>query len=215
MQPGHDKASCAGSGSVQATLPVDHQDFTVNSKPVPVNPDATNPESDTDAAPPLSSEELKARLRAVFDHQIPNYGDYNLVCGSNSFEGAGAAARGWAPPRRRSFVIGYRWHPAEIIVAPFDEKSLAAAGVPVAINMTNLSHALRLPAVKSSLGGYEVAASTGKAFRFGVENSMRLASPPGGPAQRAGRGTRSIEQADDAADFHEFMADFIRRGLPL
>jgi hypothetical protein len=71
MQPGHDKASCAGSGSVQATLPVDHQDFTVNSKPVPVNPDATNPESDTDAAPPLSSEELKARLRAVLITRFP------------------------------------------------------------------------------------------------------------------------------------------------
>lgn len=200
---------------MQATLPAHHQDFTVNSKPVPSTPDAT---SSAPAPGPVSaptSEELKTTLRAVFDHQIPNYGDYNLVCGSNSFEIPGAAARGWAPPRRRSFVIGYRWHPAEVIVAPFDEKSLTAAGVPVAINMTNLAHALRMPAVRSSLGGYEVAASTGKAFRFGVENVMTLAPPPGSPDQPAGRGPRRIEQADDAADFHEFMADFVQRGLPL
>jgi hypothetical protein len=183
----------------------------VNSKPSPINP-APDP-----ASPPSApaSEELKATLRAVFDRQIPNYGDYNLVCGSSSFEAPGAAARGWAPPRRRNFVIGYRWHPAEVIVAPFDERSLTATGVPVAINMTNLARVRRLPGFRSSPGGYEVAASTGKAFRFGVENSMPLAPPSGSPGERATRGTRSIEQAHDAADFHEFMADFVQRGLPL
>lgn len=203
---------------MRATLPADHQDFTVNSEPPPINPDAASPATGPAPGPPASapaSEELKATLRAVFDRQIPNYGDYNLVCGSNSFEVPGAAARGWAPPRRRNFVIGYRWHPAEVIVAPFDEKSLAATGVPVAINMTNLARERRLPAVRSSLGGYEVAASTGKAFRFGVENTMPLASPNGSPDERAVRRLRSIEQAHDAADFHEFMADFVQRGRPL
>lgn len=195
---------------MQATLPADHQDFTVNSKPVPITPDETTPGPD----PAPTSEELKARLRAVFDHQIPNYGDYNLVCGSSSFVAPGAAARGWAPPRRRSFVIGYRWHPAEVLVAPFDESSLTAAGVPVAFNMTNLAHAVRLPAVGSSLGGYEVAASTGKALRFGVENVMTLDSPHGNPDQRAIHRPRYIEQADDAADFHEFMADLVQRARP-
>jgi hypothetical protein len=195
---------------VQATLPTDHQDFTVNSKPVPISPDQATPAPD----PAPTSDVLKTRLRAVFDHQIPNYGDYNLVCGSNSFEVPAAAPRGWAPPRRRSFVIGYRWHPAEVIVAPFDQKSLEAAGVPVAINMTNLAHAVRLPAARSSLGGYEVAASTGKAFRFGVENVMALASPQGDSGQRTSRTPWRIEQAEDAADFHEFMADFVQRGLP-
>ncbi|MFF1382947.1 hypothetical protein ACFVWT_05220 [Arthrobacter sp. NPDC058288] len=182
----------------------------MNSKPVPDNP-APDP-AFLPSAP--TSEQLKETLRAVFDRQIPNYGDYNLVCGSNSFEVPGPAGRGWAPPRRRNFVIGYRWHPAEVIVAPFDEKSLTATGIPVAINMTNLAHVHRLPGLRSSPGGYEVAASTGKAFRFGVENTMPLAPPSGSPDERASRATPRIEQARDAADFHEFMADFVQRGLP-
>jgi hypothetical protein len=185
----------------------------VNSKPSPTPSGAAD--SNSPSTSPSTSERLKATLRAVFDGQIPNYGDYNLVCGSNSFAVPGAAPRGWPPPRRRSFVIGYRWHPAEVIVAPFDEKSLAGSTVPVAINMTNLSRAVRLPAVGSSLGGYEVATSTGNSFRFGVEKVMKLASPHGNAEAAGGRVARSIEQAHDAADFHEFMADFVRRGLPL
>lgn len=174
--------------------------------------------------PPVSaSESLKARLHAVFDSQIPNYGDYNLVAGSNSLAARESAARNQRPRRRRTYVLGYRWHPAELVIAPFNEQTLTAGSVPVTINMTNLAYAVQLP-----LGGYEVAASTGKAFRFGVEDVMTLEAPevPGTDDPAAGGaasgGTevdgfgieRLIEQSDDATDFQEFMADFVQRGLP-
>jgi hypothetical protein len=189
------------SGSVRATQPSEHQVVNVHSKLPPVS----------------ASETLKARLHAVFDSQIPNYGDYNLVAGSNSIAARGPAGGNQRPRRRRTFVVGYRWHPAEVVIAPFNEETLTAGSVPVTINMTNLAYAVQLPG-----GGYEVAASTGKAFRFEVADVMTLEAPElpaidrsaaGDGAERSGV-EQQIEQTDDARDFREFMADFVQRGLP-
>ncbi|NKX50723.1 hypothetical protein HER39_09120, partial [Arthrobacter deserti] len=67
-----------------------------------------------------------------------------------------------------------------------------AASTPVTINMTNLSHAVRLAEQE-----YEVGNSSGHVFRFGVASE---GLPPGGGC---------IEQAGDAEDFHSFMTSLI------
>jgi hypothetical protein len=138
-----------------------------------------------------TSDELKDALSAIFDSQIPNYGDYNLVFGNNR-TGTGTAG----PDSTGSlYVIGYRWRPQELVIAPFDGPTLTAGGTPVEINMTNMSHA-----VQHDGGDYEVGTSTGKTFRFGVQAEGRL--PTEGYI---------IDQSEDQADFHSFMAELIVR----
>jgi hypothetical protein len=66
----------------------------------------------------------------------------------------------------------------------------------VAINMTNLHHAMRLAG-----GDVEVGTSTGKTFRFGVR-------PDGGLPPLGGE-RRTIDQADDYEDFSTFMESFL------
>jgi hypothetical protein len=136
-----------------------------------------------------SSDKLKEILSRIFDSQIPNHGDYNLVFGSSSHHGwPGPAAR-----KSKSFVIGYRWRPRELVIAPIDGARLTAGGTPSAINMTNLSHAVELAG-----GGYEVGTNTGTTFRFGVQ--------PRGQLPAAGY---VIEQDEDCADFSRFMDGMI------
>ncbi|MET1156253.1 hypothetical protein [Arthrobacter sp.] len=139
-----------------------------------------------------TSDELKDALSAVFDSQIPNYGDYNLVFGSSRQDNVQGAPGGGTG---RCYVLGYRWRPQELVIAPFDGTDLTAGGIPVAINMTNLSHAVQLGG-----GEYEVGTSTGKTFRFGVQAEGKL----------PGEG-RTIDQSEDQPDFHSFMAELIFR----
>ncbi|MCG2622393.1 hypothetical protein LVY72_10745 [Arthrobacter sp. I2-34] len=137
------------------------------------------------------SEQLKEALSGIFDAQIPNHGDYNLVFASARL-GLGTALGRWP----RGYVLGYRWKPHELILAPVNVAELSAGSTPVTINMTNLSHAVRLAEKHPADYDYEVGNSTGRIFRFGVA-----------PAGILPAGT--IEQADDAEDFHNFMASLI------
>lgn len=147
------------------------------------------------SSPPLDGgQSLKAALRRVFDGQIPNYGDYNLVYADRTPAGpvkpvpAGASA---------SFVVGYRWKPAELMIAPLDLAAITGAGVPVEVNMTNLAHALQW----QEDGTYEVGTSTGRVFRFSVTPHAVLDVGPGTPLR--------LDQSDDAVDFDAFMDAFI------
>jgi hypothetical protein len=130
-----------------------------------------------------SSEDLKAVLRHVFESQIPNYGDYNLVCAVPGGDGAAAY-----------FVVGYRWRPAELVFAPFDTATLAALEAPTAVNSTNLSHTEEVNA-----GDFEVGTNTGRIFRFQVGATAPL---PDGDE-------RIIEQAGDLEDFGSFLDHFL------
>lgn len=141
----------------------------------------------------IGSEQLKETLSGIFDAQIPNHGDYNLVFASARL-GLGAAAFGRWP---RCYVLGYRWRPHELVIAPVNAAELSPGSTPVTINMTNLSHAVRLTEKHPDEHDYEVGNSTGRIFRFGVAPEGVL---PAG----------TIEQADDAEDFHNFMASLIR-----
>ncbi|MFD1211244.1 hypothetical protein ACFQ36_04230 [Arthrobacter sp. GCM10027362] len=144
------------------------------------------------------SDELKETLSGIFDAQIPNHGDYNLVLAS-ARPGLRAAALGRPP---RCYVLGYRWRPHELVIAPVDAASLTAGSTPVTINMTNLSHAVRRAERHAADKGwaekeYEVGNTTGRIFRFGVAAEGLLP------------GSGSIDQAGDAEDFHNFMASLI------
>lgn len=131
-----------------------------------------------------SSDDIKAVLRHVFESQIPNYGDYNLVCAGPGGDGAEAY-----------YVVGYRWRPAELVFAPFDTGTLAGLEPPTAVNSTNLSHTEEV-----STGDFEVGTNTGRIFRFQVQASAPL--PDDGSR-------RVIEQAADLEDFASFVDHFL------
>ncbi|HEV7167257.1 MAG TPA: hypothetical protein VGN49_04730 [Micrococcaceae bacterium] len=153
-----------------------------------------------------TSDQLKESLRQIFDAQIPNFGDYNLVFASNASAIApsiGAArtddpTSSGRPQQLRCYVVGYRWQPAEIVVAPFNADTLTAGSVAEAINMTNLHHAMKLPG-----GDIEIGTTTGKSFRFGVR--------PDGALPDLGGQRRGIEQADDCEDFATFIDAFLAK----
>jgi hypothetical protein len=131
-----------------------------------------------------SSDDIKAVLRHVFESQIPNYGDYNLVCAGPGGDGAEAY-----------YVVGYRWRPTELVFAPFDTETLAGLEPPTAVNSTNLSHTEEV-----SAGDFEVGTNTGRIFRFQVQASAPL--PDDGSL-------RVIEQAADLEDFASFVDHFL------
>lgn len=171
------------------------------------------PHPDVKIAPSMpSSDDLKNALRYIFDSQIPNYGDYNLIY-----------ARSRMTPDRRSgvkhYVVGYRRQPLELMIAPFNAPALSAGPVPVEVNMTNLSHAFPL-----AEGDYEVGTSTGRTFRFLTSPRLSLGddaagegsgstdsgSADSGSADSGSAGPGSeIDQAQDYADFVAFMSEFI------
>ena len=132
------------------------------------------------------SDELKAALRRIFDSQIPNYGSYNLVCASP------------AGDDDRHYVLGYRWNPLELILAPFDPQSLQGVEVPTSVGSTNLAHTELV-----GPGRLAVATITGRVFTFEVH-------PKAGLPATEGAGV--IEQAADLEDFTAFLAEFRRIG---
>ncbi|WDF32189.1 hypothetical protein PTW37_09885 [Arthrobacter agilis] len=152
------------------------------------------------SAPLDGGQGLKNALRRVFDGQIPNYGDYNLVVGAQAAPGtdrdAGSRPASIGTASGRAFVLGYRWKPMELMIAPVDLTAITGAGVPVEVNMTNLAHA-----VQWDDGVYEVGTSTGRIFRFGVAAAPVLDIGPGSPLRLA--------QEEDQTDFTAFMDSFI------
>ncbi|WP_247826416.1 hypothetical protein [Arthrobacter antioxidans] len=146
------------------------------------------PEEPSSSSRPLDGGQgLKNALRRVFDSQIPNYGDYNLVF----------AVQAATPGARTAYVVGYRWKPAELMIAPVDLAGITGAGVPVEVNMTNLAHALQW----DEDGSFEVGTSTGRIFRFGVTPAPVLDVGPGTALQ--------LLQHEDVTDFTSFMEAFI------
>ncbi|WP_246657721.1 hypothetical protein [Arthrobacter yangruifuii] len=133
-----------------------------------------------------TSDQLKRVLRRVFESQIPNYGDYNLVLATPGLDG-----------ETGFYVLGYRWRPAEVVFAPFDVDTLAGLEAPTSVNTTNLSHTDELDAE-----AYEVGTSTGRVFQFAVEPQAVL------PAT-ASAGERLLEQAADWEDFRSFVASYL------
>jgi hypothetical protein len=141
------------------------------------------------------SDDLKNIFRGIFDSQILNYGDYNLIFAVNERR-EGRDADGVRVTKPRYYVIGYRWQPAEIMVAPVNGQTLTGGGVPVELNMTNLAHAVQL-----ADGDYEVSTNTGRTFRFGVQPEVAFKPVP--------KKVLRLEQTDDYTDFELFMQAFI------
>ncbi|MHA7262741.1 hypothetical protein ACX80W_05990 [Arthrobacter sp. TMN-37] len=136
---------------------------------------------------------MKNALRRVFDSQIPNFGAYNLVF---AVPDGSDQSRDAPSSEATSFVVGYRWKPAELMIAPVRVADLSGAGTPVEINMTNLSHAMMWDD-----DCYEVGTSTGKVFRFIVGDRPVLDVGPGNGIV--------LEQDEDRTDFDAFMEVFI------
>lgn len=139
-----------------------------------------------------ADDELKAALHRVFDGEIPNYGDYNLVCTAE----CGGTVTGPLPqrPSPRGLVIGYRRRPAEIVVAPFDRTSLTSAGRPLTVDLTNLAYV-----AEGAHGAFDIATSTGRVVTFTLRELCELS-----PDASAGA---LLVQDDDAADFADFLRE--------
>ena len=152
------------------------------------------------SGPPLDGGQgLKNALHHVFDGQIPNFGAYNLVFADRVEQRAQNApdTEGAVALATTAFVVGYRWRPTELMIAPVHLGAITAAGVPAEVNMTNLAHALQW----DEDGSYEVGTSTGRIFRFDVRADHVLDIGPGTPL--------GLTQHDDHVDFTAFMEAFI------
>ena len=158
--------------------------MTPDTGPTDADPD-TGADTRAGADAGTGSDGLKRVLRRVFESQIPNYGDYNLVCAT---PGIGTETG--------FYVLGYRWRPAELVFAPFDLESLAGLEAPTAINTTNLSHTDEL-----GTDAYEVGTNTGRIFRFSVQPQAALPS--------SGTAARVVEQTDDWVDFRSFVDSYL------
>lgn len=134
------------------------------------------------------SDRVKNVLRHVFDSQIPNYGDYNLLCARRS------PLAGTDAESSEYYVLGYRPQPLEIMVAPILGGTMVPAGTPVALNRTNLSHCVEL-----APDNFEVGSSTGAVFCFEISADVEL---PLDDRQV------TLRQADDFDDFSTFMSEF-------
>ncbi|MCQ1945232.1 MULTISPECIES: hypothetical protein [unclassified Arthrobacter] len=150
------------------------------------DPGVHTAETDTADLGNPASNQLKRVLRRVFESQIPNYGDYNLVLATPGLDG-----------ETGFYVLGYRWRPAEVVFAPFDVDTLAGLEVPTSVNTTNLSHTDEL-----DTDAYEVGTSTGRVFQFAVEAQATL------PAT-ASAGERLLEQSADWEDFRSFVDSYL------
>ncbi|GAA3692949.1 hypothetical protein GCM10022377_01780 [Zhihengliuella alba] len=139
--------------------------------------------------PNLCDAALKAHLHQAFDHQIPNFGSYNLVYA------AGNAGSGG------SLIIGFRRQPLELVLAPVSPADLAPREQPISVNMTNLSH---LAEVRD--GGFEVGTSTGRVFRFEVVPQPSIAVPESVFPES---GNVLLDQELDAEEFVGFMDEFM------
>jgi hypothetical protein len=99
-------------------------------------------------------------------------------------------------PTPRGVVLGYRRQPIELVIAPFDRRTLEAAGRPWTIDLTNLAYA-----AESAPGAFDIGTSTGREFSFTIraECQLDVAEQTAAP--------RTVEQEDDAADFTAFMRE--------
>lgn len=141
---------------------------------------------------PEPDEALKAALHYVFDSQIPNYGDYNLVCVTE----CGGSVSGPRPgtPAPTGLVLGYRRRPVELVLAPFDRRTLEGTGQPMTIDLTNLAYVS-----EPAPGAFDVATSTGRVVTFTLR-----------PACTLGTGSAvTLAQEDDAADLTAFLRDLV------
>ncbi|KNC19240.1 hypothetical protein AC792_07545 [Arthrobacter sp. RIT-PI-e] len=162
----------------------------------------THDEPHQPAQPLDGGQDLKDALHHVFDGQIPNFGAYNLVFADrlpHDGPAPGTGSSTGAPDALTAFVVGYRWRPTELMIAPVHLGAITAAGVPAEVNMTNLAHALQW----DEDGSYEVGTSTGRIFRFDVRAEHVLDVGPGRPL--------SLGQELDLIDFSAFMEEFIAR----
>lgn len=144
----------------------------------------------------MDSGDLKRALRRVFDTQVLNHGDYNLVYGQPS--GSGPA-----------LVIGYRRQPLELLLCPVDVASAAGqescGAAPPSAPLASV--ALTNVATLADTGhGYQVETVTGYRTWFEVSPTPAV---PVGAARDHEEGFVVLDQADDSEDFHQFMGHFM------
>ena len=131
---------------------------------------------------------VKARLLEAFDSLLPYFACLNLVAGTGTAGSGGLK------------VIGYRRQPAELIIAPVNANDLRASENAININNTNVNQLAEL-----SDGGYEVATSTGRVFRFSIPEKLNIDYH----IDDAVTVGAQVDQESDAHDFADFMDHFM------
>lgn len=143
----------------------------------------------------MDSVDLQRALRRVFDTQVLNHGDYNLVYGQPS--GSGPA-----------LVLGYRWQPLELLLCPVDvDKAVAAPA-----DSTSAPEPLA-PISSVSLGNVATLADTGHGYQVetvtGFRTWFEVSPTPAVPVGASEDGYVLLGQTRDAEDFHQFMGHFM------
>ncbi|GAB3284335.1 hypothetical protein GCM10027449_28300 [Sinomonas notoginsengisoli] len=141
---------------------------------------------------PRSDNALKSSLHRVFDSQIPNYGDYNLVCVTEC--GGTVSGQRVGIPVPTGQILGYRRRPVELVMAPFHRETLAPLGQPTTIDLTNLAYV-----AESAPETFDVATSTGRIVTFTLRSACTLGPEHG----------MALGQDEDAADLAEFLRELI------
>lgn len=156
------------------------------------NMDTTGPVPSSETA---LQDELRSRLRAVFDAQIPNYGSFNIAYAMGQAGSGGPC------------LIGFRNQPLELVVAPIDADTYQASEPAVSINLTNLS----------AVGIYsedsvELEMSTGRTFRITCSPYPTLLLESQQANNRDSTGTNmlavTLDQSGEATEFSEFINAF-------
>ena len=148
----------------------------------------------------MDGEQLKRAFRELFEAQVLNHGDYNLVYAQSS--GPGPA-----------LMLGYRRTPMELVLCPVDLDPLPrakgdrhrvkarAAGQLTSIDLANVA------TVADTGSAYQVQCVTGFCTCFEVDAAPRI--PTGAAAAESSNDRVILDQEQDAEDFHQFMADFM------
>ncbi|OFT43368.1 hypothetical protein HMPREF3160_03005 [Arthrobacter sp. HMSC06H05] len=146
---------------------------------------------------PVVQDELRARLRAVFDEQIPNYGSFNIAY-AFGLAGSGGPC-----------LIGFRNQPIELVVAPIDAHTLQASESAVSINLTNIS-AVGIYSADS----VELEMTTGRTFRVTCPPypTVLLEASSSGTERTPAVTLDQYGESVDFAEFINFFADAIEAG---
>lgn len=135
---------------------------------------------------------LQDRLRSIFDAQVMNYGAYNLVCAPGDAISATEGSPAEEHAAAGHFLVGYRRGPVELIIAPFDPKTLEPLSPPIAVDNTNMLRG-------EALTDRSILLETTSGTRFRLEISPLIAVP-------TAAGDEVLEQEADVADLLEFLA---------
>lgn len=148
----------------------------------------------------MNGKSVARALNELFEAQVINHGDYNLVY---------AHPCGTGP----ALVLGYRRTPLELVLCPVEfvrpphatgDGDRVAARLASPVSSIDLSNVATLADTGT---GYQVQSVTGVRTGFEVEEAPRI--PVDASSLEVDHRVVVVEQDEEAEDFHQFMTHFM------